>query len=67
MGGFNCKTVFVYTCQREEMANVYVDIIDKLRFRKVETLEKILEHDYQRNQVLAKLEEANRTEPNLMN
>ena len=49
------------------MANVYVDIIDKLRFRKVETLEKILEHDYQRNQVLTKLEEANRTEPNLMN
>jgi hypothetical protein len=49
------------------MSNVYVDIIDKLRIRKVETLEKILEHDYQRSQVLAKLEEANRTEPNLMN
>lgn len=49
------------------MVNVYADIIDKLRIRKVETLEKILEHDYQRNQVLAKLEEANRTEPNFLN
>jgi hypothetical protein len=44
--GFHCKTLFVYTCQRDEMCNVYVDIIDKLRIRKVETLEKILEHDY---------------------
>jgi len=48
------------------MANVYIDIIDKLRTRKIETLEKILEHDYQRSQVEAKLEEATRTEPDLM-
>jgi len=48
------------------MANVYVEIIDKLRTRKIETLEKILEHEYQRSRVQAKLREAEENEPALM-
>lgn len=66
MAEFHCKNTDLYKLYREEMVNVYVDIRDKLRQRNRETLLKIIEHDHNRNLVIAKLEEANRTEPGLM-